>query len=121
MIYTVTPSPALDRTIEIERMVEEDTIRVLNETAYAGGTGISVCRVIRSWGRVAPEFIGGHDGLEVRRTPCSFGEAESGGLPSPCVRHWHRDRYDTGNETCYAGGCGKTDAAGKNQQNLKKP
>jgi 6-phosphofructokinase 2 len=67
MIYTVTLNPALDRTILVERLVEEDTVRILSETAYAGGKGIDVSRVIRKLGgtSIAMGFIGGYDGLKL--------------------------------------------------------
>ncbi len=67
MIYTVTLNPALDRTIVVERLVEEDTIRIVTETAYAGGKGIDVSRVVRQLGgtSIAMGFIGGYDGLKL--------------------------------------------------------
>ncbi|MFH1480239.1 MAG: 1-phosphofructokinase [Pseudomonadota bacterium] len=67
MIYTVTLNPALDRAILIERLIEDDTIRVLSETQYAAGKGIDVSRVIRRLGgqSVALGFVGGYDGLRL--------------------------------------------------------
>jgi 6-phosphofructokinase 2 len=67
MIYTVTLNPALDRAIAVERLLEDDTIRVLSETCYAAGKGIDVSRVIRELGgqSVALGFMGGYDGLHL--------------------------------------------------------
>jgi len=67
MIYTVTLNPALDRAIAVERLLDEDTTRVLSETLYAAGKGIDVSRVIRELGgqSVALGFIGGYDGLNL--------------------------------------------------------
>lgn len=67
MIYTVTLNPALDRTIVVEKLVEDDTTRILSETLYAGGKGIDVSRVIRELGgqSVALGLVGGYDGLNL--------------------------------------------------------
>jgi 6-phosphofructokinase 2 len=67
MIYTVTLNPALDRAIFIERLMEEDTIRVYSETFYAAGKGIDVSRVIRELGgqSVALGLVGGYNGLHL--------------------------------------------------------
>jgi 6-phosphofructokinase 2 len=67
MIYTVTLNPALDRAIAVERLLEDDTTRVLSETLYAAGKGIDVSRVIRELGgqSVALGFAGGYDGLHL--------------------------------------------------------
>lgn len=67
MIYTVTLNPALDRTIVIDKLVEEDTIRIVDESAFAGGKGIDVSRVIKELGgqSIALGFIGGFEGLKL--------------------------------------------------------
>jgi 6-phosphofructokinase 2 len=67
MIYTVTLNPALDRAIDVERLLDDDTSRVLSETVYAAGKGIDVSRVIRELGgqSVALGFAGGYDGLHL--------------------------------------------------------
>ncbi|MBN2124653.1 MAG: 1-phosphofructokinase [Deltaproteobacteria bacterium] len=67
MIYTVTLNPALDRAIYVERLVEDDTTRILNEALYAAGKGIDVSRVIRELGgqSVALGLVGGYDGLNL--------------------------------------------------------
>lgn len=67
MIYTVTLNPALDRAIAVERLLEDDTIRILRESHYAAGKGIDVSRVIRELGgkSVALGLVGGYDGLQL--------------------------------------------------------
>jgi 1-phosphofructokinase family hexose kinase len=67
MIYTVTLNPALDRFIVVERLLAEDTTRILSETAYAAGKGINVSRVIRELGghSVALGLVGGYEGLQL--------------------------------------------------------
>ena len=60
MIYTVTLNPALDRSIIVERLLEDDTSRAFSETFYPAGKGIDVSRVIRELGgqSVALGFVG---------------------------------------------------------------
>ncbi len=67
MIYTVTLNPALDRAITVERLLEDDTTRVLSEKHYAAGKGIDVSRVITELkgNNVALGLVGGYDGLQV--------------------------------------------------------
>ena len=67
MIYTVTLNPAIDRSIVVERLLTEDTTRILSETPYAAGKGIDVSRVIRELGgqSVALGLVGGYDGLQL--------------------------------------------------------
>ncbi|MFZ0448031.1 MAG: 1-phosphofructokinase [Desulfatiglandaceae bacterium] len=67
MIYTITVNPALDRAIVVEKLLEDDTIRVLSETFYAAGKGIDVSRVIHELGgqSVALGFLGGYGGLRL--------------------------------------------------------
>ena len=67
MIYTVTLNPALDRTVLVDRLIEDDTTRILSERYYAGGKGIDVSRVIRELGgqSVALGLVGGYDGLHL--------------------------------------------------------
>jgi 6-phosphofructokinase 2 len=67
MIYTVTINPALDRAVDIERFISDDTIRIASETYYAAGKGIDVSRVIKELeGRsISLGFIGGYNGLHL--------------------------------------------------------
>jgi len=64
MIYTVTLNPALDRTVAVKQLLEDDTNRILSEHYYAGGKGIDVSRVIRELGgqSIALGLVGGYDG-----------------------------------------------------------
>jgi 6-phosphofructokinase 2 len=67
MIYTLTLNPALDRTLTVEQLVPDETIRVISEERYAAGKGIDVSRVIKEMGgrSIALGFVGGYDGLEL--------------------------------------------------------
>ncbi len=67
MIYTVTLNPALDRAIIVDRLLDDDTMRVISEKYYAAGKGIDVSRVIKELGgqSVALGLIGGYDGLHL--------------------------------------------------------
>ncbi|MFC1822835.1 1-phosphofructokinase [Thermodesulfobacteriota bacterium] len=67
MIYTVTLNPALDRSIVVENLIEDDTNRIVRETFYAAGKGIDVSRVVRELGghSVALGLVGGYDGLHL--------------------------------------------------------
>jgi len=67
MIYTVTLNPALDRAISVDRLLDEDTTRVVSEKHYPAGKGIDVSRVIRELGgqSVALGLVGGYDGLQL--------------------------------------------------------
>lgn len=67
MIYTLTLNPALDRFIVVDKLMDEDTVRVSEETFYAAGKGIDVSRVIRELGgeSVALGLLGGYDGLHL--------------------------------------------------------
>ncbi len=63
----MTLNPALDRTIIVEKLIQDDTTRILSETLYAGGKGIDVSRVVRELGgqSVALGLVGGYDGLHL--------------------------------------------------------
>jgi 6-phosphofructokinase 2 len=67
MIYTVTINPALDRAVDIERFLSDDTIRVASETYYAAGKGIDVSRVIKELNgqSVSLGLVGGYNGLHL--------------------------------------------------------
>ncbi|MFP3206123.1 MAG: 1-phosphofructokinase [Hydrogenobaculum sp.] len=67
MIYTITLNPALDRTIWLDELKQDDTNRILKEEKYAGGKGIDVSRVLLNFGvpNVALGFVGGFAGLEI--------------------------------------------------------
>ncbi|MBU0717417.1 MAG: 1-phosphofructokinase, partial [Planctomycetes bacterium] len=67
MIYTVTLNPALDRSIQVDSLLTDDTTRVSDETAYAAGKGIGVSRVIRELGgySIALGLVGGYAGNQL--------------------------------------------------------
>jgi 1-phosphofructokinase len=73
MIVSVTPNPALDRTIEVSRLRPGELHRVRRATVEPGGKGINVARVLAARG-IATEAVfpsGGSEGdalLAVLRT-----------------------------------------------------
>ncbi len=78
MILTVTPSPALDLTWQVDKLLPGETLRTLPGDHRAGGKGVNVARVAASMGHatevVAP--IGGETGDRFRR------ELDASGLAS---------------------------------------
>ncbi len=69
MIYTVTLNPALDRSIEVEKLRSDDANRIEAEKNYAGGKGIDASRVIQVLGgqSIALGFVGGFNGMELEQ------------------------------------------------------
>jgi 6-phosphofructokinase 2 len=67
MIYTITQSPALIRTVDVEEIIYDDVNEIIEEKNTAGGKGIDISRVIKELGgqSVALGFIGGYNGLEL--------------------------------------------------------
>lgn len=67
MIYTITQSPALIRTVDVEEIIYDDVNEIIDEKNIAGGKGIDISRVIKELGgqSVALGFIGGYNGLEL--------------------------------------------------------
>ena len=67
MLYTITLSPTLDRTIDVEEIIYDDVNEIIDERKRAGGRGIDVSRVIKELGgqSIAFGFIGGYNGLEL--------------------------------------------------------
>jgi 6-phosphofructokinase 2 len=66
MIYTITQSPSLNRTVEVEEIIYDDVNKVIEEKNSVGGKGIDISRVIKELGgqSVALGFIGGYNGIE---------------------------------------------------------
>ncbi len=64
MIATITLNPSLDKAVNVDGLVLEETNRGSNYMRYPGGKGINVSRVIHELGgeTVAYGFIGGFDG-----------------------------------------------------------
>ncbi len=67
MIYTITLNPALDRTLQVEKVRPDDSNRIEREQRYAGGKGIDVSRVLTTLGvgNKALGFVGGFAGEEL--------------------------------------------------------
>ncbi|MDR1386672.1 MAG: 1-phosphofructokinase [Propionibacteriaceae bacterium] len=69
MIVTVTVNPALDRTVQIDRLRPGRLNRVGPAVSDAGGKGVNVSRAIAAWGgrSVATGFVGGPVGDDIVR------------------------------------------------------
>lgn len=67
MIYTVTLNPAIDETLEVERLLPGGTHRILSRGRYPGGKGINVARALRVFAEdcVALTIAGGTTGQEL--------------------------------------------------------
>ncbi|MDD1679003.1 MAG: 1-phosphofructokinase [Methanomicrobiales archaeon] len=67
MLYTITPNPALDRTIWLDRLQDEITNRIEREERFPGGKGIGVSRVLKELGvyNHVLGFAGGFHGAEL--------------------------------------------------------
>jgi 6-phosphofructokinase 2 len=80
MIATVTLNPSLDRHVQVENLVLDDTNRWVSMKYQPGGKGINVSRVIYELGgeTKAYGFVGGVDGdvlkklLKGHKVPCDF-------------------------------------------------
>jgi len=67
MIYAITLSPILNRTIDVEEIVYDDCNEIVEGRSRPEGRGIDVSRVIKEMGgqSIALGFIGGYSGLEL--------------------------------------------------------
>lgn len=67
MIYTITLSPSLERTIDVEEFIYDSVNMIVNQERSAGGKGIDISRVIHELGgqSTAFGFMGGYNGLEI--------------------------------------------------------
>lgn len=80
MIITVCMNPAIDKTIEIERLVPGGLNRIQKVEQDAGGKGINVSKTIHELGgkSIATGFLGGNAGkiiesvLKENEIPCDF-------------------------------------------------
>ncbi|MFJ9555775.1 1-phosphofructokinase [Nocardiopsis sp. NPDC101807] len=67
MILTLTPNPSVDHTLEVERLIRGEVLRVSATRAQAGGKGVNVARALRVAGvptrAVLP--VGGGGGAEL--------------------------------------------------------
>jgi len=64
MILCLTPNPAIDRTLYVDRLIPGDVQRARRVTVAAGGKGLNAARAIRSLGGnpLCMGLIGGHGG-----------------------------------------------------------
>ena len=69
MIYTVTPNPAMDRTVMIERFAVGAVNRISRIQNDPGGKGVNVSKVIRALGAgsIALGILGGSCGAELEK------------------------------------------------------
>jgi len=67
MIYTITQSPVLNRTVEVEEIIYDDINEIVEAKNSVGGKGIDISRVIKELGgqSVVLGFVGGYNGIEV--------------------------------------------------------
>lgn len=67
MIYTITLNPAIDRTMWVERIRDDEPNRIVREENYAGGKSVDVSKVLKNLGveSTALGFIGGFAGMEL--------------------------------------------------------
>ena len=80
MIVTVTMNPAIDKTVEVEKLVCRGLNRIRKVEYDAGGKGINVSKTIRELGgySVATGFLGGNNGqiianvLKEKGITCDF-------------------------------------------------
>lgn len=69
MIFTLTLNPCLDRFIYVDKVIEDDTVRVKDSVDYPAGKGVDVSRVINELGghSVAILPLGGEAGRRIGR------------------------------------------------------
>jgi 1-phosphofructokinase len=69
MIITVTMNPAIDKTVDLEQMVQGGLNRVKNVIIDAGGKGINVSKTIKELGgrSIATGFVGGSGGMLIKK------------------------------------------------------
>lgn len=67
MIVTVTMNPAIDKTVDIDRLVHGGLNRINHVEYDAGGKGINVSKTIRELGSksIAAGFLGGNNGRTI--------------------------------------------------------
>ncbi|HEX2185875.1 MAG TPA: 1-phosphofructokinase, partial [Chloroflexota bacterium] len=46
MIVTVTPNPSLDRTVELDKLVRGEVLRVRHAHVEPGGKGVNIARAL---------------------------------------------------------------------------
>jgi 1-phosphofructokinase len=75
MIITVTMNPAIDKTVDLEHMVQGGLNRVKNVIIDAGGKGINVSKTIKELGgeTIATGFVGGSGGMLIKKVLLDLG------------------------------------------------
>lgn len=75
MISTVTLNPAFDKSIYIDKLIPNDTNRIIKVETDAGGKGINASRVLKELGSetVALGFLGGDTGRFIEQVLISNG------------------------------------------------
>lgn len=68
MIVTVTMNPAIDKTVDIDRLERGDLNRIKRVEMDAGGKGINVSKTIKELGgdSIATGFVGGNSGKIIK-------------------------------------------------------
>lgn len=81
MILTLTPNPAVDLTLHVERVLPGESHRVAPAAAQAGGKGVNVARVLHARGipTLALAPVGGDTGREFES------DIEAAGVPHRLV------------------------------------
>ncbi len=72
MIITVTMNPAIDKTVEIDKLLPGGLNRIKKVEYDAGGKGINVSKTIRELGgkSIATGFLGGNGGKTIEALLC---------------------------------------------------
>jgi 1-phosphofructokinase len=67
VIVTLTPNPSVDRTVEVEQLVQGAVLRALSATVDAGGKGVNVARALAANGHAARAVLpsGGAEGAQL--------------------------------------------------------
>lgn len=75
MIITVTMNPAIDKTVDIDRLERGDLNRIKRVELDAGGKGINVSKTIKELGgsSIATGFLGGNSGQIIRQVLKDWG------------------------------------------------
>jgi 1-phosphofructokinase family hexose kinase len=76
LIVTVTPNPAIDKTVFVDRLVFEDRAYILSTTEAAGGRGVNASAVLHAYGEETLAILpsGGDAGkrIESHLAECGF-------------------------------------------------
>lgn len=75
MIVTVTMNPAIDKTVDIDRLERGELNRIRHVERDAGGKGINVSKTIKELGgeSIATGFVGGTSGTIIKQVMADWG------------------------------------------------